>query len=66
MRPTRSEKAVVASVHGSDYPAVVMRELDMLPIVAARASSRRPSEVLNDPPWDYVSLDDYKAVPPVY
>lgn len=65
-RPTRNEMAVVASVHGSDYPAVVMRELDVLPVVAARAQKRDPSEVLTEPPSDDAALTDYKSVPPVW
>jgi len=66
MRPTRNEMAVAASVHGSDYPAVVLRVLDLLPVVAARACKRRPSEVLTDPPADDTTLVDYKPVPPVW
>jgi predicted amidohydrolase len=66
MRPTRSEKAVLASVHGSDYPAVVMRKVDLLPVVAARATGRSPSEVLTSEPSDDATLEDYKPVPPIW
>jgi hypothetical protein len=64
MRPTGSEKAVVASVHGSDYPAVVLRQVDMLPVVAARAEGIRPSDFLTEDPRDDTTLGDYKPVPP--
>jgi hypothetical protein len=66
MRPTRNEKAVMASVHGSDFPAVVMRKVDLLPVVAARATGSKPSDVLEDEPWDDADLADYKPVPPVW
>jgi hypothetical protein len=65
MRPTRSEKAVVASVHGSDDPTVVSRVLDMTPIVVARASQLQPSEILTEEPSDDATLADYKPVPPL-
>lgn len=64
MRPTTSEKAVVASVHGSDDPTIVSRVIDMTPIVAARASGRRPKDVLTTEPGDDTKLSDYKALPP--
>jgi hypothetical protein len=64
MRPTVSEKAVVASVHGSEDPTVVSRRIDMTPIVAARAAWRPPAEVLLVEPSDDAKLRDYKALPP--
>jgi hypothetical protein len=65
MRPTGSEKAVIASVHGSDDPTVVSRLIDLAPIVAARIAWRRPADVFSHVPSDDASLDDYKPLPPV-
>jgi hypothetical protein len=64
MQPTVSEKAVVASIHGSQEPALVSRTLDMVPIVAARAQGEAPSEFLVDEPTDNAELSDYKPLPP--
>lgn len=67
MRPTSSEKSIALSVHGSRHPAVVTRDVDMLPVVLARASNLRP-HVKNGflEPRDDLSLDDYKALPPSF
>jgi len=65
MRPTTSAKAVAASVHGSDDPAVVSRKLDMHPIVTARIARQRPSEATTREPTDDTNLDDYSAYSPV-
>jgi hypothetical protein len=37
--------AIAAAVHGSSDPAVVTREVDILPIVACRELGRRPSDI---------------------
>nr|WP_254924230.1 MULTISPECIES: reverse transcriptase domain-containing protein [unclassified Rhodococcus (in: high G+C Gram-positive bacteria)] len=65
MRPTASARAVASSIHGSGDPTVVTRVIDLLPVVVARASGRRPSldsgfiEATDD-----VKLEDYSALPP--
>lgn len=64
MRPTGSEKSVAASVHGSDDATVVSRTIDMRPILAARATNKRPADCLNAKPRDDTALKDYKPVPP--
>ena len=65
MRPTVSAKSLVASVHGSDDPALVTRVIDMLPIFAARIKGKGPSEFLEHEPADDAVLKDYKPVPPL-
>lgn len=66
MRPTKSEQSVVASVHGSDQPTVVSRQIDLVPIVAARAYEQRPADCLPGySPQDGVELAAYKPFPPV-
>ncbi len=65
MRPTASARAVASSIHGSGDPTVVTRVIDLLPVVAARASGCRPS--LNNgfiEATDDVRLEDYSALPP--
>ena len=65
MRPTKSETALAASVHGSGDPTVVTRVIDMLPIVVGRSRGIRPSSAAGFlEPTDDVSLTDYKALPP--
>jgi len=65
MRPTKSEKAVAASVHGSGDPTVVTRVIDLLPVVVSRSRSIRPSARCGFlEPSDDVALADYKALPP--
>lgn len=67
MRPTKSENAVAASVHGSSHPTVVTRIIDLLPIVLARARVVRPSAAEGFPaPRDDTELSDYKALPPTF
>jgi len=64
VRPTRSEMAVVASVHGADRPAVISKLIDLRPILAAQADHAAPADVLAVDPIDDVKLDDYKPFPP--
>jgi hypothetical protein len=66
VRPTKSEKAVIASVHGSDHPAVITRRVDMWPIVAAQIHRRDPNQAIKGyEPSDGIKLRDYKPFPPV-
>lgn len=67
MRPTHSAKAIAASVHGSSEPTIVTRDIDLLPVVAARATGTRPSELDGLPdPRDGLGLRDYAALPPTF
>ena len=67
MRPTRSALSVAAAAHGSNQPAVLIRDVDMLPVVAARAVGRRPSEITGLPtPADGIDVKQYTAVPPTF
>lgn len=64
-RPTTSDRAIAASVHGSRDATVVTRDIDMLPVVVARASLRRPSRAAGFlEPNDDINLEHYKALPP--
>lgn len=66
VRPTRSEKAVIASVHGSDDPALITREVDMRPILAALEQHLKPCDAIPGyEPADRIELGDYKDFPPV-
>lgn len=66
-RPVVSEKSVALSVHGSQWPAVVVKRIDLLPVIVARASNRRPSANSGFlPPGDDLALVDYKALPPTF
>jgi len=65
VRPTSSEKAVIASVHGSDDPALITRKVDMLPILKALDHHLEPSQAIPGyNPLDGIELDDYKPFPP--
>jgi hypothetical protein len=64
VRPTKSEMAVVAAVHGADRPAVISKLIDLRPILAAQANHLAPAEVLSVEPTDDVRLADYKPFPP--
>jgi hypothetical protein len=65
VRPTRSEMAVTAAVHGSDHPAVITKRIDMWPIVAAHTFQGRPAEVIPGyEPKDKIELCMYKPYPP--
>lgn len=65
VRPTSSEKAVIASVHGSDDPALITRRVDMLPILAALNHRLEPSQAIPGyKPLDGIELGDYKPFPP--
>jgi len=64
VRPTKSEMAVVAAVHGADRPAVISKLVDLRPILAAQANQLAPAEVLDVEPIDDVRLADYKPFPP--
>lgn len=65
MRPTSSDRAIAAAVHGSGDPSVVTRVIDLLPLVIARTVGLRPDSNLGFPtPCDDLSLGDYKALPP--
>jgi hypothetical protein len=64
VRPTKSEMAVVAAVHGADRPAVISKLIDLRPILAAQMNHLAPSEVLAIEPIDDVRLADYKPFPP--
>lgn len=64
VRPTKSEMAVVASVHGADRPAVISKLIDLRPILAAQAFHQAPVDVLQVEPSDDVRLADYKPFPP--
>ena len=63
-RPTSSAKAVASAVHGSDDATVITKRIDMRPILVAQAYKCRPSERLEDPLGDDVSVRDYKPFPP--
>jgi hypothetical protein len=66
VRPTKSEMAVIASVHGSDHPAVITKRVDMWPIVAAQLFKGTPKEVIEGyEPSDGIKLCQYKPFPPV-
>jgi predicted amidohydrolase len=64
VRPTVSEKAIAAAIHGSEQPTTLTRVIDLEPIVAARVLKVRPAEVLANEPSDDTILADYKPVPP--
>lgn len=65
-RPTSHEMAVAASVHGSDDAALITRNIDMSPIIAAQVHKRKPTAELKlEEPTDDVCLKDYKEFPPV-
>ncbi len=71
-RPTSSAMATAAAIHGADRPAVLVRAIDIRPIIAARDSGQRPTKCLakdgedGQPyrPVDDVPLRSYSAVPP--
>jgi predicted amidohydrolase len=64
VRPTKSEMAIAAAIHGSEQPAVLTRVIDLEPIVAARVLRKAPLEALANEPSDDTDLVDYKPVPP--
>ena len=64
MRPTKSEKAIAAAIHGSEQPTVLTRVVDLEPIVAARVLGMPPAEALVIEPSDDTVLSDYKPLPP--
>jgi hypothetical protein len=65
VRPTKSEMAVAASVHGSDRPALITKGIDMLPIVLAQANGETPKKIIAGyKPHDGMRLKDYKPFPP--
>jgi hypothetical protein len=64
VRPTRSEKAIAAAIHGSEQPAVLTRVIDLEPIVAARVLRKSPADVLGEEPSDDTILADFKPLPP--
>ncbi len=64
MRPTKSEKAVAAAIHGSEQPTVLTRVIDLEPVVASRVLGQAPAEVLIHEPADDTVLSDYKPLPP--
>lgn len=66
MRPTSSDRAVVASVHGASQPTLVTCDVDLRPVVVARAQGRSPRELGLAPPLDGVQIDDYKPLPPAW
>lgn len=63
-RPTKNDAAVVASVHGADYPTVLLRDVDLNPLSAARATGRQPDASWLQEPSDDAQLDWYKPLPP--
>ena len=63
-RPTSSEMAVVASVHGSGHPVLITKRIDLTPIVAAQIAQKEPREATTVPPLDGIRLKDYKPFPP--
>ena len=63
-RPTSSEMAVVASVHGSGHPVLITKRIDLTPIVAAQIAQKEPKETTTVPPLDGIRLKDYKPFPP--
>jgi hypothetical protein len=63
-RPTSSEMAEVASVHGSGHPVLITKRIDLTPIVAAQIAQKEPKETTADPPLDGITLEDYKPFPP--
>jgi hypothetical protein len=64
VRPTKSEMAVAAAVHGADRPAVISKLIDLRPILAAQTNHQAPEEVLTTEPMDGVLLKHYKPFPP--
>jgi|GEM_PF-7085358 len=64
-RPTSSEKAVVASVHGSGHPVLITKRIDLTPIVAAQIARKEPKEATTIEPLDGIKLADYKPFPPL-
>ncbi|HWM54108.1 MAG TPA: hypothetical protein VNO20_01780 [Solirubrobacterales bacterium] len=65
-RPTSSEMAEVASVHGSGHPVLITKRIDMTPIVAAQIAQKEPEEATVIPPLDGITLKDYKPFPPTW
>jgi hypothetical protein len=66
VRPTKSEMALAAAVHGSDRPALIIKQIDMVPIVLAQAHHESPKKVLTGyRPIDGVRPKHYKPFPPV-
>ncbi|HEX5711766.1 MAG TPA: hypothetical protein VFX85_00450 [Solirubrobacterales bacterium] len=63
-RPTSSEMAVVASVHGSGHPVLITKRIDLTPIVAAQIAQKEPEEATAVQPLDGIKLKDYKPFPP--
>lgn len=67
VRPTKSDRSVAASVHGSADPSVITRSIDFLPVVAARARNLKPADESGFlPPQDDLKLGDYRALPPTF
>lgn len=67
VRPTKSEMAVAAAVHGSDNPTLITKRIDMRPIVAAQAHTKAPKKVLEGyEPADGIPLKKYKPFPPTF
>lgn len=65
VRPTKSAKSVIAAVHGSGDPALITRQIDMWPIVAAIEQRLEPSQAIPAyMPADGIELGDYKPFPP--
>ena len=64
VRPTRSEKAIAAAIHGSEQPTILTRVIDLEPLVAARVLNAQPADVLTHEPSDDLILADYKPIPP--
>jgi hypothetical protein len=66
VRPTKNEMALAAAVHGSDRPALIIKQIDMVPIVLAQAHRDAPKKVLGEyKPTDGIRLKHYKPFPPV-
>lgn len=63
-RPTKSEMAIAAAVHGADRPAVISKLIDLRPILAAQAHQDAPKKILTTQPSDGVLLKHYKPFPP--
>jgi predicted amidohydrolase len=64
VRPSGSDKAIAAAIHGSEQPAILTRLVDLEPVVAARVLKAEPGDVLTHEPSDDLTLADYKPIPP--
>ncbi|MCW2922900.1 MAG: hypothetical protein JWM98_304 [Thermoleophilia bacterium] len=65
-RPTRSSRAVAATIHGSTAPALATAAIDFGPVVGARRTGLAPKASFIGVPEDGLCSTDYKPLPPGY